>query len=337
MRSKVILSVLICLALLLSFGIAVKEAKAEALLFPWIVKGTGVSTLVSIVNTAAEPTSLHYYYYYKGATASLTDVCTQTDFSRPTSQYDIVTFDAALNINSGKALYGDGTLSTDDPNYEGLVFGLAATGDNRAFLVVENGVAIENSLYGEAVILELSAGAAWGYDAYNSSEYTVAGRNFSNSVEVFGEVTTISQYKPVVLLPAADFTTKFFVTPVSTNQLSGSHAVKVKLGDVTGTNGIYNNDEDFMSHSAEPKLVCTGVLTLTDLISGATYNSWVTEGGQAWAYVTTEIPADDSATGGTLVEVGDAVIGKLEYTDASIDLEGKTVAGAVNNFIWIRR
>lgn len=334
MRLKAFFAIFAVIALLLSFGVAVKDAKADAILFPWIVKGTGVSTLVSVVNTA-DTSSLHYIYYYKGASASLTATCEEHDFSRTTSQNDIVTFDAALNINGGKAIYSDGAASSDNAYYAGAIFGLQATGDNRAFLVVENQVATDNTLYGEAVILELSAGAAWGYDAYNSSDYAAAGRDFSETKEVLGEVITTTDFKPVVLFPVADFTTKFFVTPVYTNQSNGKLAVKVKLGNSSGTNGIYDKDENFISQSAEPTVVCTGVLAPSDLISSATYNDWVTRGGQAWAYVTTETPTADSPD--VLTEVGDAVIGKLEYTTASIDLEGKTVPGAVNNFIWIRK
>lgn len=103
MRSKVILSVLVCLALLLSLGVAVKEVKADAIMFPWIIKNTGVtSTLISVVNTAGVPVAgvyavsgvpfeLHYEYWWK--TGGQTDVCDEWDFRKPTSKDDIVTFE----------------------------------------------------------------------------------------------------------------------------------------------------------------------------------------------------------------------------------------------------
>ena len=52
MRTKVLLCILIGTVLLLSVGIGIKDAKADALLFPWIVKSAGISTIISVVNTA---------------------------------------------------------------------------------------------------------------------------------------------------------------------------------------------------------------------------------------------------------------------------------------------
>jgi len=52
MRTKVLISVIIATVLLLSFGIGLKDAKADALLFPWIIKSADTTTVISVVNTA---------------------------------------------------------------------------------------------------------------------------------------------------------------------------------------------------------------------------------------------------------------------------------------------
>ena len=77
MRTKILISVFIGTVLLLSFGIGVKDAKADALLFPWVVKNVDVSTIISVVNTGgndieddfANP-ELHYQYFYKQTTVN---------------------------------------------------------------------------------------------------------------------------------------------------------------------------------------------------------------------------------------------------------------------------
>ena len=90
-----ILSVLVCLALLLSFGIVVKDAKADAILFPWVTKSASVSTLITVLNTAGiaapgvylvsgVPLLLHYEYHFKATTDNVqTEVCSEYDFQDP--------------------------------------------------------------------------------------------------------------------------------------------------------------------------------------------------------------------------------------------------------------
>jgi len=171
------LSVLvIALAMLLSFGAALDQAKADSILFPWVVKSTAISTIVSVVNTAGMPfpllnvPQLHLSYFYKDPDNNQTTSCQDYNFKVPTSEMDIVTFDAAGNINAGLPMWGD-------PNNGAGTMALLAPGDRRAFLIVDNNTPnlsaaatnIDGTLYGEAMVLELSTGAAWGYQAYNSA------------------------------------------------------------------------------------------------------------------------------------------------------------------------
>jgi len=243
MRSKVILSVLVCLVFLFSLGVLVKDAKADALLFPWIVKNDGAATIVSVVNTAGMPGTyeylsvpfrLHYQYWYKTTTdnSDALAVCQNQSFKQRTSKDDIVTFDATGNIGGGNPLFSDPS-PYDAQNYK-----LDQTGNRRAFLIVDNNtpllanykVNVDGTLYGEAMILELSGGAAFGYIAYNASGGETSSQTgpvmFGDGLDMLGEVINGASDKPVgpgigagevtqtVLYPTAFAKTKFFLTPV---------------------------------------------------------------------------------------------------------------------------
>jgi hypothetical protein len=258
MRSKVLVSVLVAICMLFAFGI-VKNAQADQLLFPWIVKSTSVSTIISVVNTSGSNLGwnyqgvdqlLHYQYWYKLTTANgQTEGCTNQSFKRPTSKDDLVIFDASANISDGKPLFGD-TVRYGDQSFK-----LSAEGPRRAFLIVDNdtpyytlnSINADGTLYGEAMVLEIAGGAAWGYIAYNASGGGESSRqqtspvNMSDGLDLLGEVlggkavgTDIipgavndvealgrrgqGEVTPVVILPAtalgANFITKFFTTPI---------------------------------------------------------------------------------------------------------------------------
>ena len=205
MRKKMALSVVvIALTMLLSFGAALDQANADALLFPWVVKSTAISTIVSVVNTAAinplfppftGTEQLHWSYFYKddgsgGLDNSQTASCVDLDFKMNTSQMDVVTVDCAGNINGGLPMFGD----TNNALSGGVSAALSAPGDRRAFLIVDNNTPImslpgqlnniDTTLYGEAMIIEISTGAAWGYVAYN------AGGPFGDPINSPGMVGT---------------------------------------------------------------------------------------------------------------------------------------------------
>jgi len=278
MRSKVILSVLVCLALLLSFGIVVKDAKADAILFPWVTKSDSVSTLITVVNTAGIaapgvyqvsgiPLELHYEYHFKATTANLqTDVCNEYDFTRPTSKDDIVTFDAAGNINSGLPVFND-NINGVPYGTQGFDMGAGIPGPRRAYLIVDNNTAAlagntgvppltspvnwDGTLYGEAMVLEMNGGSAWGYIAYNPSGGEEGGPSepvcFANHNEMLGEVianmespatamindlSDPDERVPMALMPPDLMKTRMFMTPVDAG-----------YGTYTGDNSIRSSDD----------------------------------------------------------------------------------------------
>jgi hypothetical protein len=244
MRSKVLVSALVVLALLFSFGMS-EKASADTLLFPWIVKSGSVLTLLSVVNTADSSCSalprLHYQYWFKDASSATanTDSCTAQSFQIMTSKNDLVSFDATGNISSGAALFNDNDFDHKGVDYSPNNFSMdTAPATARAFLLVDNNtdtcfdsLAHQASLYGEALVVELSQGAAWGYVAYNAS-YGGPGDepyvSFADGMDMQGEVLRSPRYfdsgtqngdqletTPTILLPLSTFKTKFFVTPVN--------------------------------------------------------------------------------------------------------------------------
>lgn len=340
MRSKVLISVLVALCMLFAFG-TVKNAQADQLLFPWIIKSSSVSTIISVVNTAGSNLGwnylgidqvLHYQYWYKteldaGSGATQTVPCEHFSFKRPTSKDDLVMFDAAANINDGKALFGDSA------RYGDQTFKLNADGPRRAFLIVDNdtpffvngGGNIDGTLYGEAMVIELSGGAAWGYIAYNPSGNAGATQQTGpvpmwNGLDTLGEVlggngpatellNQIGQGEvtPVVLLPANVGVTRFFMTPIDNyagllngqllpsedspipSQRVGNANARIQLvyNPAPGTfyGGAFDDDESPIDFTKRKNIVCTSADNLQDLMSEAGWNDFVARATPGWAFI----------------------------------------------------
>jgi hypothetical protein len=378
MRPKVILSVVVGIALLLSFGVGVKDAKADALLFPWITKSDSVSTLVSIVNTCGIqgsfgggifPYRLHYEYHFKITTENnQTDPCEPQSDKIPTSKDDIITFDAACNISNGTALFNDASP------YGGASFCMNEAGPRRAFLLIDNntpqfvldGVNVDGTLYGEAIVMEIGTGAAWGYVAYNASggQYSSQGGTvtFWDGQDLLGEVlngrpvntpipTAPIEWGAMALMPPNTMMTKLFVTPIAvattvnpngTQRIDNAN-VRVQLSiqdSITGLfeDGIYDNNENPLDGTPNKNIVCTSADKLSSLIQTGNYNAWASTGEQGWTYVVTSPGTIDVAPFDLLPDnpTPQACVGKLEYTEGPISIGNQAIGAVMNNFIWIR-
>src|SRR5208283_3120409 len=261
-KPMIFIAALVAVTVLLSFGAAVKDAKADVIMFPWIVKSPTISTLVSVINTAEQVGGnqalgnavLHYQYWGKDGSTGQTDSCSEVDFDRPTSKDDIVMFDAAGNMNGGKALFEPIANQPTNVNYANANFSYIATVSARAFLLVDNNIPqvftdnildlasnADGTLYGEALVIDLGSGSAWGYIAYNASggvrESSGTAVSFADGQDVLGEVIGNSNQSHCVtfsstgactktkyghkevtatnLLPPSVKQTKFFTTPVN--------------------------------------------------------------------------------------------------------------------------
>ena len=183
MNKNVVISVMVAMALLLSLGSWVKDASADAILFPWVVRSADVTTVVSVVNTAqtdAEASGLpfhdnriHVEYWHKKTTANdQEEGCIEANFEVTSSKDDMVTWDIGGHFNGGQPMFNDTsneviavpdmTLAVEDPR--------------RAFLIVDNntqalidsecgvifddhdekdrfGCNVDGTMYGEATII----------------------------------------------------------------------------------------------------------------------------------------------------------------------------------------
>jgi hypothetical protein len=130
MKGKVVLIAILCFVL--SIGVF-SIASADTILFPVIaVNQPNVTTIVSVYNWSPSVDYLHYIYRFKdslvGGSPNYTGSCSTAEFTRPTKNLDLVSFDASGTFNSGNALFGD----TD--SYGGS-FSLPGTGIRRAYLL----------------------------------------------------------------------------------------------------------------------------------------------------------------------------------------------------------
>jgi hypothetical protein len=349
-----VISVLLSGILLFAF-ITAGTAHGDAILFPWVVKSTTASTMISVVNTAGVDIpgvyqngdityELHYQYYYKKTIDNQsTETCEDLNIIMPTSKNDIVTFDASGQsfMNNGKPLYND-----SGPYYDEKFDMSGVEIPRRAFLIVDNNTPgfvfsdIDNdaSLYGEALIIDHSNGLTWGYTAYNARILgNATGTNdqvsFRDGYDYQGEVIGSNESGKTVILPPEEYVTRYYVTPIGLyGQRSGNINTSVYLSwtEDGDEKGMFDNDENPFDFHQIVEVVCTGAIDLTELIPQGAYNVFLSSGKQGWAYVQTETGTVDQSP---LDEQPDnpsshAVIGKLEwfnfYQDIVIDLSETT-------------
>jgi hypothetical protein len=368
MKKRFMLIGILAVALILPFAVHVEKAGADAIMFPWIVKDASLSTILSVVNTAQGdvgiPEQLHYQYWYKQTTANTqTQVCDNISFKRPTSKDDIVTFDAAGNINGGQPMFGDG-VSPANVVYSDQVFDLNVANPRRAFLLVDNNTPsfaddvtnVDGTLYGEAMVLEIGGGAAWGYIAYNASGGETTDQNnqiyFDDGRDMLGEVIGVDETTQTTLMPPDTIATRFFMTPVNdvnstgttdpgNGQRDGDTDASIQLcidPDQSGgcdEGGIFDQDENRIDFEKVKGIVCTSGDDLEDLMTEASINTFTATGGQGWAYIVTDSNVTAGATD-AFIDSDGMIIGKLEWTVSGVTLNGTTVGGALNNFVWLR-
>jgi len=314
-------------------------AMADEILFPWVVKSPTISTIISVVNTddLRVQNKLHFLYRYKRS-GDCEASCEHADFYVPSSPNDVFVFDAAGNINDGKPLFGDtavkGLLVDSYPYTIRTLKNIACP--TRAYLIVENSpFAEDNTLYGEAMIVELATGAAWGYAAYNPE------RRGDFTSDRFGEVLAPDEAAKMVIMPIDRFTTRVFVTPVSDNLTEmKTKDLTIQVGfyydeDGTFMSGFYGHDEDSYSLGGPRTVVCTGVFDVAEYVTEifADVLSVDAGGAEGWAYVKTITPPK---TEKIKYPADGACVGKLEFNVGSTALDGTTIPGSTNNFIWLR-
>jgi hypothetical protein len=309
MRSKVVITAIVGMALLLSLGAWVKDASADAILFPWVVRSSDVTTVISVVNTAetdAEALGLpfhnnriHIEYWHKLTTANdQEEICTEYNYEATSSKDDMVTWDMAGHFNGGLPMFNDTsnevigvpdmTLAVEDPRRAFLIV------DNNTESLADSDTNEDGTMYGEAIIVEHKTGAAWGYIAFNAESGQLDPGDpdiyFCESEDILGEVIGDRETTQTILLNPNDATTKLFVTPVSDeSQKQGNLNARVQLcrfpernpaynqpqdGELPYTGdctggGIWNNEEGGFSFTEKKNIVCTTADELVDFFGGA--------------------------------------------------------------------
>ena len=227
--------------------------------------------------------------------------------------------------------------------------------DNNDFASEETFFRTGPSLAGEAIVLEFTNGAAWGYAAYNPSNRFVDGvrnnfNDFSDYVETTGEVIAGENgqgFVPVAIAPpvtSGGLITKFFVTPIAPSTFDGTVWVPPRpatlttggqlRGDLTttirlaiqdqslGTGVIYDRDEGPVSGQVPQSVTCVGAVDAQSMLTQGAQQQ-VPNGG--WSNLVV----------GGAGNTQEAIVIKLEYnTPTSTSFPA---VGIVNNAIWLRK
>ena len=306
------------------------SAAADTVLFPVIaVNVPNVTTVVSVMNgPGGSSDKLRYRYRYKDSLTSqglphVSGFCFPNDpvvFDRNTSNGDIVSFDASGTLNSGNALFGD-------QNSYGGSFDIGLSGPVRGYLTVSNcctagGAIVEDDgvldLAGEAVVMDIASGAAWGMKAINDENRE--GFAFVNANEAGGGVWSAlpsngSAVRRFSFFPLIDWTTRFFVTPLDDNMAQENWdpdaKVAIRTSNSQSGEGVYDREGNLWTPTPiVHEVYCTGAIDLEDMMDSSTQAKVETGGG--WSFFR--------------VVSGDAIVYKLEFAVSS-----STYGGTVNN------
>jgi hypothetical protein len=361
----------------IAFGIALAagvttQAAADDLFFPMVVNSDTVATLLSVANmvpgqAAYSDRALFVSLNYK-QTEKLDEACKHLDGNLRSSTNDLMT--VSLSSYFGNLMFGDpsGASKIVADTYQKI-------GAYRGYVVVSNrdygyaGVDTTNALYGEAMVVDFSAGASWGYVGWNTQTNQAAlpvvgltgavatatttatnagylvndyayGIHSSAAAAGFGGGVIGTGGSVVTLMPSAQVTTKLFVTPVPATrqqlwdpQTNGQASVIVRLGPV-GNNTMYDRDEVPRSFSTSTRVTCVGAVDVwKDLIPAALNNgetAWGAKGGFSDVRVAaTPLAPATALTPADTVAEITASVMKLEFGTA---LDTKSAgAGTWNN------
>jgi hypothetical protein len=346
--------------------VALSTAQAGTVLFPQIAVSPSVTTIITVMNAGdgyerpvdSDNETLHYRYYWKPwldktynaddpNTLQTENRCIERNRYLPTSKNDVQTFDIG-NVAFGSAgrgvMFLDESVNNDwDKNPVDYSLGAEATltggmGAHRAFLLVDNdSTALWGpDLAGEAILIDVSAGATWGYQAFQNQD----------SADFDFDDYASFQYSLVPYMPTDEVTTRFLVTvldgaygdemdsaPGSTYRNTAHIGIRVVDGligdeDTETVPGVYDRDENFNSGGIDRPVTCVGAWDMQDLYPDAAF----TTPGGGWTNVTNYYV--DYDVNGVDVDTDDqtAAIFKVEY---GTSIDGVPVGGVFNNGLYL--
>lgn len=324
-------------------------------LFPYVVYSPSVTTLVSVIDTGASTVNysgntLHWRLHYKTKAEDNAATCKEKNKYFPTSTNDLQTVDLSGTFGAATkgVLFNDpGTKAawkgiSDDFMLAKLAMNETGEKAMRGLLFVHNNddtAATGNSLYGEAMVLELGSGAAWGYEAVrmrnDGQDYNFGGSGVSHPYIANTQSGQLG--KPVALMPTDQVRTMLFVTPMTSailpdNGLTPTNSgpwtnVSAKLNyqvlsNGTVTTGFYDRDEGFTSGVTDDTITCVGAVELSKKTPYATQGGW-----------TNVAISGNTASGVTPAE--GAYLIKLEYS-LGTPVNGERALGIFNNAFMLR-
>lgn len=297
-----------------------RPAEADTLLFPVIaINVPNVTTIVSVINGSETSSHLRYTYRYKEALTAdqpnLAGACDSFTFTRPTVANDLVSFDTSGIFNAGNALFGD-------PSSYGSGFAMDLMGPHRGYLLVTHADSAEVrqdvgnpvALSGEAVVLDIATGAAWGVKGVNDStreDYTFlstfdGGGVFNVLPDGSSTVVKLLSGRRLSFFPPSEWTTRMFVTPIGPNMDSANLLARVSTpGEVFDRQGV-----SYQFTSVARSVTCAGAIDLEMLLDSTAFAAVENIGGWTWLRV----------------DIGDAVVYKLEFV-----VNDPVYGGTVNN------
>lgn len=332
---------------------------ADVAMFPYVVNSATVTTLVSIVdlNTAAAQgytaggavggERLHWRLNYKGGANATNNaaLCEEVNYYLPSSNNDIQTVDIGGNFGSATkgVLFSDASINNDwDANTTATInYMLGKTaGTQRGVLFVHNAnAAAGQTLYGEAMVLDFSTGAAWGYQAQLNDN---GAANDNTAFSFVGAATNAAGSAPdiVTFMPTTETTTRIFVTPVNTvvgspmldtngASIASWDRLTARVGLVTGTGVAFDRDENLISGTTLNNVTCVGAVDVPSMMTAGAA-AVLANGGWGTLSIQTGTGAAASFT-----NVNTAIATKLEYNTTGT-LNGQTVPGTFNNGFIMR-
>ena len=328
-------------------------AQASSVLFPYVVNGGSVTTIVTVVDVNAAyavgyPNLLHRALWYKDGAKAEDNLaaCVEVNQWLPSSSNDVQTVDLGGKFGSTTkgVLFNDPSINNNWVA-SGKRFDMAnlATKPLRGYLLVDDEVPASGfpRLEGEAMVFEFATGASWGYTAGMTN-----GTDFRRDVNI-----NVAPSQNVSIKPWGETTTKFFVTPINVNMFAGNNTVgrddaaidPAVTNDVASDTlvstltmlrsgvAMYDRDENPVSGTVGQSVTCVGALDATTRITSSA-KTLLPDGG--WGQLNVENYGVSPDNSKYRIATNASVI-KLDY-NSKATFNGETVTGTFNNAFQLR-
>ncbi len=260
---------------------AAAASAASQLLFPYVIKDSNRTTLVTVigngqpVNAGAQ---LRVQYWTKSLTAANTAACEPNSSELSFTDNDIVTFDTA-------GLLGPGPLFGDTTNSAPLGTSISYAAPRHGYLVVDWNPD-DIAFAGSWIEIDLANGGAHGDAAIRSGiadDFTITEDNKALYVGL-PDTATVTTARAVPFWPPSTASTVFTVTPLgSAMRTVENNQMVSQILNSNPTQGAYDRNENGIDGTVPQTVRCVGRLTAGQLMPGVVSNAaWAAIGGWGW-------------------------------------------------------